>query len=213
MPSDARKNILNRIRKALATPTPKPFPNVDTSESLYAATDEPLEVLFAQELLKVSGQFMYCESDGQFLNSLMELAQHQKWKYLYCWDKLLQEVFQELNFRNCRIGHNLSLAHAGLTRCEALIARTGSILLSSGQASGRTLSVFPPVHLVLAYTSQLVYNIDDGLSLMQKKYGDSLPSFITFATGPSRTADIEKTLVLGAHGPREVFVFLVEDEV
>ena len=210
--NNARKNILNRIRKALAVPTPKPFPRLEMPDSgLYERTEEDLDLLFAEELIKVGGQFIYCESDGQFLNNVMDLAATQGWEYFYCWDTVLQEVFQEFDFRNCRIGQNLSLAHAGLTRCEALIARTGSILLSSGLPSGRTLSVFPPVHIVLAYTSQLVYNMDDGLNLMQQKYGAALPSFITFATGPSRTADIEKTLVLGAHGPREVYVFLVED--
>ncbi len=213
MDTDARKNILNRIRKALATPTPKPFPKLVRPEQIYTPSDDSLDLQFAEELLKVGGQFIYCESDGQFLASVMALVESQKWEYLYCWDPVLQDVFQEFDFRNCRIGQNLSLAHAGLTRCEALIARTGSILLSSGLASGRTLSVYPPVHIVLAYASQLVYNLDDGLNLMQQKYGAALPSFITFATGPSRTADIEKTLVLGAHGPKEVYVFLVEDRL
>jgi len=48
------------------------------------------------------------------------------------------------------------------------------------------------------------------LVLMNKKYKDNLPSLITFATGPSRTADIEKTLVVGVHGPKEVYCFLVD---
>ena len=99
---------------------------------------------------------------------------------------------------------------AGIMACDALIARTGSILISSRLASGRTLPVYPPVNIVIATTEQLVYDIQDGFDLLRKKYEGTIPSMINLATGPSRTADIEKTLVLGAHGPREVFVFLLD---
>jgi len=89
-----------------------------------------------------------------------------------------------------------------------LVARTGSILVSSSSQSGRQLNVFPPIHIVLAHVSQLVNYLDDALISIQQKYGDDLPSAISTITGPSRTADIEKTLVLGAHGPKEFIVFL-----
>ena len=80
-------------------------------------------------------------------------------------------------------------------------------MLSSKQGSGRSLSIFPPIHIVIAFASQLVEDIQDGLELVKKKYA-TLPSMICLTTGPSRTADIEKTLVLGAHGPKELVVFL-----
>ena len=82
--------------------------------------------------------------------------------------------------------------------------------MSSAQLSGRTVSVYAPVHICIAYTNQLVYDIKEGLQMLLKKYSNKLPSLITMASGPSRTADIEKTLVVGVHGPKEVFVFLVE---
>jgi L-lactate dehydrogenase complex protein LldG len=84
------------------------------------------------------------------------------------------------------------------------------MVLSSGQQSGRTVSVYAPIHICIAYTDQLVYDIDEALLSLQKEYGEQLPSMITLATGPSRTADIEKTLVVGVHGPKEVFCFLVQ---
>ena len=60
--------------------------------------------------------------------------------------------------------------------------------------------------------SQLVYDIEDGLNRIKANYKDNLPSLITLATGPSRTADIEKTLVVGVHGPKEVYCFVVDDQ-
>jgi L-lactate dehydrogenase complex protein LldG len=82
--------------------------------------------------------------------------------------------------------------------------------MSAAQASGRTTSVYAPIHICIAYSHQLVYDVKDALQLVKDKYHHALPSLITFATGPSRTADIEKTLVVGVHGPKEVYLFLVE---
>ena len=90
------------------------------------------------------------------------------------------------------------------------MARTGSLLLSSTASSGRTSSVYAPIHICMAGVQQLVYDISDAMQLMQQRYGQQLPSFISLASGPSRTADIEKTLVTGVHGPKEVFCFLTE---
>jgi L-lactate dehydrogenase complex protein LldG len=84
------------------------------------------------------------------------------------------------------------------------------MILSSGQESGRTVSVYAPIHICIAYTDQVVYDISDGLQSITKHYGNQLPSLITLASGPSRTADIEKTLVVGVHGPKEVYCFLVD---
>ncbi|HEX8460867.1 MAG TPA: LUD domain-containing protein, partial [Segetibacter sp.] len=106
---------------------------------------------------------------------------------------------------------DIASCDASITTCELLIARTGSLLLSSASESGRTTSIYAPIHICIAYTRQLVYDIKEGLLLLKEKYAGALPSMITLATGPSRTADIEKTLVVGVHGPAEVFVFLVED--
>jgi L-lactate dehydrogenase complex protein LldG len=105
---------------------------------------------------------------------------------------------------------DLAGCDVSVTGCEALVARTGSMMLSAAQTSGRNASVYAPIHICIAFTSQLVVDIKDALQLMKDKYGNKTPSLITFATGPSRTADIEKTLVVGVHGPKEVFCFLVE---
>jgi L-lactate dehydrogenase complex protein LldG len=98
---------------------------------------------------------------------------------------------------------------AAITGCEYLVARTGSLLLSSAGESGRTVSVYAPIHICIAYTHQVVEDIADGLekALLQNP---TYPSLLTLATGPSRTADIEKTLVVGVHGPKEVFCFLID---
>ena len=122
----------------------------------------------------------------------------------------MQEILLKYDYPFFETDKDFEQAEVGFTLCEALIARNGSILLSNAGMAGRRLSIYPPVHIVLAYTSQILTDLKDGFKLIKNKYGNQLPSMITNVTGPSRTADIEKTLVMGAHGPKELFVFLLE---
>jgi L-lactate dehydrogenase complex protein LldG len=104
----------------------------------------------------------------------------------------------------------LEKCDAGITTCEALIAQTGSVLVTCVGNGGRALSVLPPHHVVIATADQLVPDLAAGYQVIRDRYGDNLPTQITFITGPSRTGDIERILVLGAHGPKRLTVILVD---
>lgn len=99
----------------------------------------------------------------------------------------------------------------GVTACEALIAQTGSVLVTNRGCGGRALSVLPPVHLVIATRDQLLEDMLAGFDLLKERYGDTPPSLISFITGASRTGDIERILVLGAHGPKRLVVWLLPE--
>ena len=99
---------------------------------------------------------------------------------------------------------------AGWTICDALIAQTGTVLLSARSSGGRALSVLPPHHVVVATRDQLVPDLPAAFEVLAREYGSELPSSLSFITGPSRTGDIERILVLGAHGPKRLTVLLVE---
>jgi L-lactate dehydrogenase complex protein LldG len=103
----------------------------------------------------------------------------------------------------------LESCEAGWTTCDALIAQTGTVLLSAREAGGRALSVLPPHHVVVATIAQVVPDLPAAFALARETYGDALPSSLSFITGPSRTGDIERILVLGAHGPKRLTVILV----
>jgi L-lactate dehydrogenase complex protein LldG len=103
----------------------------------------------------------------------------------------------------------LEACDAGLTACECLVAQTGSILVSSATCGGRALSILPHVHVVVATIDQVVGTLADALHAVRDRHDGRLPSMLSFITGPSRTGDIERILVLGAHGPKELFVILV----
>jgi L-lactate dehydrogenase complex protein LldG len=101
----------------------------------------------------------------------------------------------------------LSRYQVGITSAERLVARTGSIFVRSDRSGGRQLSVLPPIHVVVATEAQLVFSLGDVLREFGTNAGTC--SFATFITGPSRTADIEKILVLGAHGPKRLVVVML----
>ncbi len=206
--SSSREKILSTIRQALTNKVPVPFET--NADSVFQPASEELELEFAENFTKLQGKFCYCNSNQELIENLNELATIRKWTNIYCVENSLKQTLQTQGFTNFT-ATDLKECNASITTCESLIARTGSILLSSASQSGRTVSVYAPVHICIAYTSQLIYDIKDGLSLLKNKYQNNIPSLITLATGPSRTADIEKTLVVGVHGPKEVFCFLVND--
>jgi L-lactate dehydrogenase complex protein LldG len=103
----------------------------------------------------------------------------------------------------------LEVCDAGITACETAVAQTGSILVSSRTCGGRGLSILPHVHIVVLAVDQVVATVGDALHLARERAAGRMPSMLSFITGPSRTGDIERILVLGAHGPKELYVFLV----
>jgi L-lactate dehydrogenase complex protein LldG len=205
--SSSRENILRNIRKALRTPVPSPFPDQDPGEAVYPKPSDDLSVLFAAAFTRLMGKFAYCESEQDLITQVGELIRQQGWKEVYCVEDRLRQVLPGFGFSQ----QALADSDVSITSCEALVARTGTMVLSAALQEGRTASVYAPVHICIARTSQLVWDISDALQLLQNRYGPNLPSLVSFATGPSRTADIEKTLVVGVHGPKEVYCFLVED--
>lgn len=200
---------MKRIRQGLSNPVPVPFPNSEGTSSIYPPSPEELEVKFAEEFSALQGKFQYCASKEELLEGLNALVQTRQWSQgkVYCREEALRDLLSPLRLIYT---DDLPSSAAGVTGCESLVARTGSILMSSAQQSGRTVSVYAPVHVCIAYVDQLVFDIKEGLQRIREKYPEHIPSLITLASGPSRTADIEKTLVVGIHGPKEVYVFLVE---
>lgn len=207
--SPSKENILKKIREALSHSTPLPFPQSEGNQPVFPPLKQEPEVEFAEQFTKLQGKFIYCINQQELAFQLTSLVKKQDWQKVYCVeDKLIGPVALQLADRLVKTG--LDHCDVSITGCEYLVARTGSIVMSTAQLSGRSTSVYAPVHICIASTRQVVYDIKDALQAAQDKYGSQLPSLITFATGPSRTADIEKTLVVGVHGPKEVYLFLVE---
>ncbi len=208
MSQSARENILNRIQQALQKQVPVPFPARTVDRNVFHASADELAIAFAENFTKLQGRFSFCADEAELAVQLQQLVEARHWEHIYCKEQPIVDMLAAKGFA-AHTTDDLHHCHVSITSCDKLVARTGSMLLSSATASGRTTSVYAPAHICIAYTDQLVDDIGDALMQTVSEH-TTLPSLITLATGPSRTADIEKTLVVGVHGPKEVFCFLVE---
>lgn len=207
-----REIVLKSVREALVKSTERPVPRPDFPTPIYVdRSEEDLSVLFVENFLKSKGKFFFCEHEEDFLNQYRQFCESAGVRDVFIFEENLSKIVSRVSPFVIRDDAQLSNIQASLTSCEYLVARTGSIVVSSAQRCGRSLTVYTPLHMVVGYTSQIVLEIKDALVSLKNKYEDDLPSMISFVTGPARTADIEKTLVLGAHGPGELILFLIND--
>ncbi|MEP6948979.1 MAG: LUD domain-containing protein [Ginsengibacter sp.] len=210
MGSSSKEKILKKIREALSHPVPLPFPKSEGTNYVFQPQMDDLEILFAEEFTRLLGKFAFCISEKDMKFQLGRLVAEKKWKNIYCVEESLLKIIDDGKFLNVNKS-TLADCDASVTSCKFLVARTGAIVMTSDQQSGRTVSAYAPVHICIAYIDQLVYDTRDALKSLKARGNDNIPSFITFAAGPSRTADIEKTLVVGVHGPKEVYLFLIDE--
>lgn len=206
MKLDSRHTILQKIAafsdKSVVNAT---FENEDAR--IYKPIEGSLDSCFKAELGLIGGEVFSFKTDVELYPCLNSFLVEKGFAAVYSCLPDIQNLLPNVSL-NCEPYAEMD---AAITECEFLVARTGSVLISSASYGGRQFNVFPPVHIVIAKRSQLVPFVTDALQALQEKYLGALPSLVSLISGPSRTADIEKTLVMGAHGPRELYVFIAEN--
>lgn len=206
-----RERVLKNIRNANLNSIPNAFKDINLEKEVYAEmVDEDLLVSFAEELTKIGGTFIFCENKAALQNNLKVLLAARPSTEIISAEPMIQKLLLEIGSEAKTDFTPEGDQHMIISSCEALVARLGSVVVSSQQKGGRAHSFYPKTHVVLAEMSQVVDTVKSAMETIHEKYGN-LPSMISVITGPSRTADIEKTLVMGAHGPRELIVFVSEE--
>lgn len=208
----SREQVLKKVRSALINKNENPYPSLDSESSVFHDFSESPDITFASEFTRAAGKFIYCENQADLKSNLSSLIQERGWEQIHCPDPAIRKNLEGIEIPIVSELTNFDDVKVGITPCEYLVARFGSIMISSQSSGGRRINIFPDTHIVFAHTEQIVPEIKDALNAMQEKYEGRLPSMISLITGPSRTADIEKTLVMGAHGPKELYVFLLDNE-
>jgi L-lactate dehydrogenase complex protein LldG len=206
----ARNNILARLKAAQEKRGEIGEISPDFTSPIYHPLNESLSLEFKANLETIGGQVIICQSKSEIGIQIKKICEEKQQDVLFCSDLALQELVNGTVKINSDESEFLNL-NIGLTGCEFLIAHLGSVLISSAQISGRRLNIFPETHIVVAHESQLTDYLDQAIEKLQNKYKNELPSLISNITGPSRTADIEKTLVMGMHGPKSLIVILTEE--
>lgn len=231
---NGREAILGRVRRALQVPAPKrhvPTPAPTTERFARGlpmvqqeartwlplvgeSWDEQMR-LFAAQCTDLRAEFFLCADEAEMQERLAALAEESGWTRIAAHSGDLTEPCTAslgLPTLMTHSGYDLAALEqcdAALTECDALIAQTGSVLVTSRSAGGRTLSALAPHHVILARRKQLVPDLTAAFTLLSERYGADYPSLMSFITGPSRTGDIERILVLGAHGPKRLTIFCV----
>lgn len=216
-----RQNIFALIREALAIPAPKSgahggpdsHPQSIADVLPPAAVDMDSRIKqFQANATGLKADFVLADNEADAVAKLKEIAKNEGWKKIATHRGALSEsIAKATGLPVCYTDANyqvndLESCDAGLTECDALVAQTGSVLVTSRSTGGRALSVLPPHHVVLARKDQIISSLPDAFKLVKDKYGSDFPSMISFITGPSRTGDIERILVLGAHGPKKLTI-------
>ncbi len=209
--STSKEKILKKIRDALVNGMPTPYEGVDGGVGVFHKPDADYrEEAFAEALIRENGRFVFCKDVDELTRGLHSLLSKKGIQQVFSGENFLFGLLKELNVRVAGETEELATCGAAVTGCEALVVRHGSVVLSSRQLMSRRGFITPPVHIVVATNKQLLDEPKDVFRFLQAKYGKEIPSLISFVTGPGRTADIEKNLVIGAHGPKELYIFMLD---
>ena len=237
-PASARDTILARIREALRVPAPLPHMKSHATEDAATAgpggltilpadvarpwlpdggnTPEERLALLTENLGKLRAEVHRAADPATAAALVAGLACDRGWrKVAWHGHPAVEPIAAAIGCETQRVDVSpfdkdaLEACDAGITACEAAVAQTGSILVSSGSCGGRAVSILPHVHVVVVSLDQIVATLGDALHEIRERHAGKMPSMLSFITGPSRTGDIERILVLGAHGPKELIVILV----
>lgn len=232
--NDSRSRILQGIRAGLqvnrrmlqaqADQYPAPHPH-----GPFVASDLDLLEQFQAELTALHGHVHLCDGPADALEQLGMLLEAVGAQQVLAWnpedlvvpgvDNLLGSLgitrvepqVVGMADRAMQLAVLESIA-VGITGADAAIAETGSLLVFSGEGRGRLASLLPPIHIALLPVERIVRTLPDAFALLQDQFGGGAfrdRSNLAIISGPSRSADIELSLTLGVHGPKEVHVIVV----
>jgi L-lactate dehydrogenase complex protein LldG len=232
VPGSARTEILETIGRALKRVTRPESLRVGSSQNLDQVGFEirrkrerrsgSLIEQFESELQKVGARFHRATDGDSVVEHIAQIASIRQARTAIGWDAQLlagidlagrleekgitfiTEASDEAFIRRA------AFADIGVSGVEHAIADTGTLVLVARKGQARSVSLLPPVHIAVVRPGQIFSSLDDVFPVLDRDGNGELASAVTFITGPSRTADIELTLVVGVHGPRELHVILLD---
>lgn len=217
--SAARRNILARIRSAQGRKgSPSEAERATAADYLerHPAGPRPLLPSSRDELVARFGEEAARQSTTLAEVPTLADAPAEAARYLRAlnlphrvvvWPALAGMAWSEAGIE-ARFGKPEDADFVGITGCFCATAETGSVVLLSGAGTPASGALLPQTHIAIVPASRIVAAHEDAFALMRAERGE-LPRAVNFVSGPSRTGDIEQTIVLGAHGPYRVHVIVV----
>jgi len=157
---------------------------------------------FINKLEALKGKTYLIKNRVDLKSTLNSIIQSENVQSLYCQiEEVSSLISEKINITS------VPNEDISITGCDFLVSNSGSVVVSSLSGPSRLAYVLPRIQVIIAKKEQLYSGLDEALDRMLQKY-KKMPSWYSVITGPSRTADIEKTLVLGAHGPKKLIVII-----
>jgi len=209
----AREAILGRIARARGSGAAP----ADADDRIRRHPRGPIPRLEADLVQQFYDQARGLKSDVARVATMAEVPARVA-EYLRARERSMEAVcwpaLTALNWRGAGVDVQARAASGddlvGITAAFAAIAETGTLMLLSGPHTPATVSLLPEIHVAVVDRPRIVATMEDAWDRLRAERG-SLPRAVTFVSGPSRTADIEQTITLGAHGPARVCIILVDD--
>ena len=203
-----KKNLFNKfitkVIPSLAEQSGNSKKKVQEEQEKYTPnSSDPADVTFAKVFTNNGGKFFYCDNVEDFYNHLIQLFQESKWNSTFCNNESLKALLEptKLSFET-----DYKIANSSINTCEFLVAFNGSVMVSGEQTKNIRIEHLPEAMIIVAYTSQIVKNISEGLSGIQNKYGKSKPSLVTTI----RTKE-SITTMSDSDRAKDLYIFLIED--
>lgn len=173
----AKERMLKKIRHSLLQKRENPYPHFEDTP-LFHELEGSLPVLFAEQFTEQGGQFLYCDSELQWMESLLILIEEQKLRQIVVVEPVLREILDRYEFPYLQQAEDMTAIDLGISTCEALISRDGSILWSDAGEPFNQLPALASHHLILAGVGQIVPDLKDGMAYLKQKYAKGLPPLI-----------------------------------
>jgi L-lactate dehydrogenase complex protein LldG len=213
----ARNNILARIRAAQGrSGSPSPQEREEAAAHIKAHPQGPRPrsdwdsvARFSERALTLATSVDQVGAIGDAPAAVARYLQQQNLsRHAVCWPEFLALDWKAAGLDvEARAAQGPDLI--GISGAFCAIAETGTLMLLSGSNTPATTSLLPETHIAIVHTDRIVCGMEDAWNLLRSEHG-ALPRAVNFISGPSRTADIEQTLVLGAHGPYRVHIVLID---
>lgn len=194
-------NLFKKLFKSQSAPQPELKPEINKAKTL--------DVLFVENFIAKSGKFLYCQTNEDLTENLLNILNQEDWKGLLSFSSKLHKLMENLDINSVA---NINTADCFFTNCEHLIAEDGSILLSSKQLKDYKLIDLPKNFIVFAKTSQMVNNKGESLTGIKNRYQkNNIPSNITAIKNYNPNETSTDFMLYGNNNAKNLYLLLLED--
>lgn len=199
------------------------FPEIDVqnagrlhvaySNNTEIASDFSAEVAFARKFIKSGGNFIFSKSYKELVYNLHSICLFKRWNHVYSLDKNLTEIFLKYGFKRSLLDISIGQSSSAAMVSESLIAENGTIMLSPRQAACRLSPMFPKAQIIIAGLNQIRETVLDAVDHFNLSNHNELPCMLNLHSNSPSQYRVEDTIILDAKGTKEVYLFLVDEDL